>query len=505
MKIEDYMQEAKDVAEMINRRIQIRIPSVLEEGEEFAAQVSVIGADGLPAGDFSRALDLTGSVGIAGMPRSVTPEPGAGSLCIGGLCASGPQVALIRARLTLPGISGGGATVVSNPAWVFNDPPYRIFWGDLHAHTRYSNCHGWRCLDPEWCYLYARDVSLLDFVAPADHLRGIVAVRDRWPRLQELAREYNSPGGFVAFLAFESSHAQGCGGDNNVYFCGDDAPHFWLDREDMHGSSPEVHLRTLWEQMDGCGTPYFTVPHHTGRAVKYRSWNEPYHDPGREPVFEIYSSWGSSEMRHSRLPISGGNNDAASYFVDALRAGARFGVIASSDDHATLPGSVHHFRTEPYRPPTLNGHAHKGLAAVRCGRLTRESLFEAMRRRDVYATTHSRSLVDMHVGDAPMGREIGADAALRRRRSIRLRLTLHDAVVGRVTLMRNGAPLEERIIRGPEVAESVNDVVFEDTDELERVAVRDSLYHDGPFVVYYARVEDGSGAHQWTSPVWIDL
>ncbi len=505
MKIEDYMQQAKDVAEIINRRIHIRIPSVLAEGEEFGARISVTGSDGLPAGDLSRELDLSDSAGIDGLPRSVSLEPGAGAAHIEGLTATGPDVALIKVRLKMPGTPGGETSVVSNPAWIFKNPPYRIFWGDLHVHTRYSNCSGWRCLDPQWCYLYARDVSLLDFAAPADHLRGIVSDRERWPRLQELAKECNLPDEFITFLAFESSHAQGYGGDNNVYFAGDEAPHFWLDREDMRGITPRVHLKALWEQMDGCGTPYFTVPHHTGRAGKYRSWKEPYHDPRREPLFEIYSSWGSSEMRHSRLPISGGNNDDASYFVDALRAGARFGVIASSDDHATLPGSVHHFRTDHYRAPSLNGHAHKGLAAVRCGRLTRQALFDAMCRRDTYATTHARSLVDMRIGDASMGEEIDADASLKRRREINMRLTLHDTGTGRITLMRNGEPLEERIIKGPEVAERVNEVVFEDADDLETIAVRDSLYHAAPFAVYYARVEDGNGAHQWTSPVWIDL
>jgi hypothetical protein len=49
-----------------------------------------------------------------------------------------------------------------------------------------------------------------------------------------------------------------------------------------------------------------------------------------------------------------------------LKAGARFGVIASSDDHATLPGSVHQHRIEPFREPTLNGFAHKGWR--RCAR-----------------------------------------------------------------------------------------------------------------------------------------
>ncbi|MCA1809416.1 MAG: DUF3604 domain-containing protein, partial [Kiritimatiellia bacterium] len=216
-------------------------------------------------------------------------------------------------------------------------------------------------------------------------------------------------------------------------------------------------------------------------------------------------SWGSSEMRHTRLPICGGNNDAPAYFVDALKAGARFGVIASSDDHATLPGSVNHFRTPPYSLPFVNGFAHKGLAAVRAPRLTRAALFEAMQRRSTYATTHVRSLLDFSIADAGMGQAVAADAALRRRRELRLRLTLQTTKQACVTLMRNGEAVDVRKLQGPAVTDSVNEIVFEDVEPLETVALRDAPYHPAPFAVYYIRVEDGTGAHQWTSPIWIDL
>ncbi len=500
-----WLQEAKNLAPVLNRRINLQIPSILATDETFSLRIVVTGADGLPVENMSNRLVFEDSIGIEGLPVETRVDPATGSARIDGLRAVGPDVALVRARVETPDTPWIKAVVPSNPAWVLDDPPYRLYWGDLHVHTRYSNCHGWRCLDPEWCYLYAREISLLDFVAPADHLRGIASDPARWPRLQEIARQYNLPDEFVSFLAFESSHTQGFGGDNNVYFLEDDAPYFWLDRDDMRGASPKVHLRELWQQMDQTGKTWFTVPHHTGRAGKYRAWNEDYHDPQREPLFEIYSSWGSSEIRHSRMPISGGNNDDVSYFVDALKAGARFGVIGSSDDHATLPGSVHHFRTEPFRVPTMTGHAHKGLAAVRCGELTRPALFAAMRRRDCYATTHMRSLVDMNIGEASMGQELAADDGLRRQRDIRVRLTLHDAKAANVTLMRNGEPLAVESLRGDRVSDTVNEIRWTDHDPLERIALRDTPYHPEPFVVYYARIEDANGAHQWTSPIWIDL
>lgn len=502
---EDLLSSALSVARLLCTRIQATIPSILAEGETFDARVSVTGADALPLLPKGIVLRFDGSIGIEGLPQTLALDPDTSTHVIGGLTATGPDAALIRIQVDDARGSGRNSPLESNPAWVFRDPPYRIFFGDLHVHTQYSNCSAWRCLSPEWCYEYARDVSLLDFAAPADHLRGIASEPHRWAHLQAAARQYNTRGEFVTFLAFESSHAQGYGGDNNAYFLDDDAPYFWMDREDMKGIAPQVHLRELWQFLDSTGKRYLTVPHHTGRAAKYRAWNEAYHDPEREPLFEIYSSWGSSEMRHTRLPVSGGNNDAPSYFVDALRAGARFGVIASSDDHATLPGSIHHFRTNPYSIPMLNGYSHKGLAAIRAPELTRPALFAAMQRRATYATTHARSLLEMRVGDAGMGAECPADSSHRKRRTIEVRLSLAGSSTARVTLMRNGEPLAAESVRCTAAATIVNTVVFHDDEPLDSVALRDAPFHPLPFVVYYARVQDSNGEHQWTSPIWIDL
>ncbi|MBI5724120.1 MAG: DUF3604 domain-containing protein [Planctomycetes bacterium] len=503
---EELLKTARNLACVIGRRIHLVIPSILAGGETFMARVAVTGADAMPMDYFPNVFYFEGCVGVEGLPAKFRLDPGKFAGEVGPLKAVGCEAgtAVIRARIETPDVPDVSAVVSSNPAWVFKNPAYRLFWGDIHVHTKYSNCSPWRCQDPQWCYQYAQEVSMLDFVAPADHLRGIASDKLRWPRLQELARQHNQPGKFVTFLAFESSHAQGFGGDNNVYYLDDDAPYFWVDRDDMRGIAPKVHVRDLWRQTDMSGKAYFTVPHHTGRAAKYRSWDEDYYDSAREPLFEIYSSWGSSEMRHSRLPMSGGNNDAPSYFVDALKAGARFGVIASSDDHATLPGSVFHFRVDPFGVSMLNGFAHKGLAAVRSPELTRKSLFESMRRRNVYATTHARSLVDLRIGDANMGQEMPADRSLRAKREVRVRFTPENAASAKVILMRNGEPLDSKSLRGPNLAAEVNEAVFEDADDLGKIAIRGAKFHPEPFVVYYARIEDSNGAHQWTSPIWID-
>lgn len=481
-----------------NWRLQLTLPSVLATGEVFSLRITAFAPDGLPSGEFDREVAFEESPGIEGLPKSVHLSPtGGGHLTIDDLRAIGPTHASVVARP-----EGCPAAVVSNPAWVLQDPPYRIYWGDLHVHTTYSNCNAWACKDPEFCYTYARDAAHLDFAAAADHLRGIASDKGRWPRLQELVRLYDSPREFVPFLAFESSHQTGFGGDMNAYFLGPDAPYFWLDREDMRGIGPEVSLSELWDYLDATGKDYFTVPHHTGRAAKYRSFADPVYDAEREPLFEIYSAWGSSESRHTRFPLSAGNSDKPSYFQDALKAGCRYGVIASSDSHTTLPGGEAKNWSAPGGAKRLAGYIHQGLAAVCAADLSRESLWRALNSRRCFGTTFARTLLDVRLGDLAMGQEalVSGKDRLWRERKVQVRALAIDVGQLDVVLLRNG----EEIARQPWSSEQ-SEVVFEDSTELDRVAIRDALFHPDPFVVYYVRLENGRHETQWSSPIWLDL
>ena len=97
------------------------------------------------------------------------------------------------------------------------------------------------------------------------------------------------------------------------------------------------------------------------------------------------------------------------------------------------------------------------------------------------------------------------DPALRAKREISLRFTLDQVGAARFILMRNGEELDSKSLFGPELSSSVNELFFEDCDDLESVALRDTKFHKEPFVVYYLRIEDREGSQQWTSPIWIDL
>ncbi|MHC4914125.1 MAG: hypothetical protein ACYTGB_01430 [Planctomycetota bacterium] len=478
-------------------RLLLTVPSVLAEGETFTLRATAFSPDGMPDAGFPLEIRFEDPVGVEGLPEELRFDPSLGGHAeVSGLKAVGPDRALIRARP-----KGSPQPLAANPAWVFPEPPYRVYWGDLHVHTTHSNCIQWACKDPQFCMEFARAAAHLDFCAAADHLRGLGSDPSRWSEQQRLVRELDSAGSFVPLLAFESSHKTGFGGDINAYFLGSEAPFFWLDREDMRGNQPEVSLRQLWDFLDGTGEKYFTVPHHTGRSGKYRSYDDPDYDAEREPLFEVYSGWGSSERRRTRFPLHAGNTDRPAYFVDALKAGCRYGAIASSDDHTTTPGGESGSWTLPAGRKGISGYRNQGLAAVFAPDLSRESLWKSLTARRCYGTTLARTLLDVRIGDLSMGESalLGADDPLRKSRRVRVRALSAD---GRctVTLVRNGVDVAAAPLRA-----ETGEVAFEGQEPLEKVALRGARHYPGAFAVYYVRLEDSLGQTQWSSPIWLDL
>jgi len=224
------------------------------------------------------------------------------------------------------------------------------------------------------------------------------------------------------------------------------------------------------------------------------------YDSEREPVFEIFSMWGSSESRWNRFPLYAGNSDEPCYFQDALRAGCRYGVIASSDDHRTLPGGEGKAR-QPLGLNNLATYVHHGLAAVHAQELTRESLFQALRERSCYATTQARVLLDVRIGDLSMGQDapVGRADPLRRRREVRVNALTTEPGRMDVVLVRNGEEIDRR-----QWSADAPEIVFEDEGSLDDIALRDAQFHPEPFVAYYVRLESQFNQTQWSSPIWLD-
>jgi hypothetical protein len=81
---------------------------------------------------------------------------------------------------------------------------YKIFWGDVHGHTRHSDGKG--SLDGH--FTNARDVSKLDFVIVTDHDFGNGKPswrmpKETWTLTQDKADEFTVDGKFVAIAGYE--------------------------------------------------------------------------------------------------------------------------------------------------------------------------------------------------------------------------------------------------------------------------------------------------------------
>jgi len=337
------------------------------------------------------------------------------------------------------GISG-----ISNPITTdFFGDGFKVYFGDIHGHNEF--CDGRGSIDEY--YQWARDVRALDFAALTNHVEGAKRydVPDFWNVVQEKAEEYNEPGRFVTFLAFEWG-SWTLFGDKCVYYLAKEAPYFPANEEETN--TPDK----LWRKLKELGIEVITIAHHPKYGGR-TDWS--YRDDDLQPLVEIYSMWGDSELY-------------GEYSVQAaLAMGHRLGFIASSDNHIGQPGNPGN-----------------GLAAVIAKNLTRESIFYALKERRCYATTGSRILLDFKLNGFIMGREVKLKSKdTPRKIAVKVAGT---APIEELSIIRNNA--EIKVFRN---LDRIAEIEFSDSDLLKELSY------------YYVRVTQEDGEKAWSSPIWV--
>jgi hypothetical protein len=381
---------------------------------------------------------------------------------IGGLRFTTPGVRFIRVREQESGIEG-----ISNAIEVRAEPPTeRLYWGDLHSQTFFSD--GLRC--PEELYAFARDEGFLDLFALSDHAE---ALTDRqWEYFTAVTNDFHRDGSFVTLVGLEwTSHKFG---HRNVYYPGDTGP---ILRPD----DPEQgRLETLYEVARRESA--LVIPHHSANATMGVDWSHG-HDPQVERLVEIHSVWGNSECpadAGNPLPIAvWGGERSGQHVWDALNRGYRLGFTGGGDIHDGRPGDeLHNRQTEP---GGYAGLRRQGIMGVWAADLTRAAVFDALRRRAVYATTNVRVPLRFSVNGHRMGSEIRAGGP----RVLQV-WAASECEIARVEMIRNG-----------EVAASVEPNATEVRWDVEDGG-------DRPVDWYYARLRRADGQMAWSSPVWVE-
>jgi hypothetical protein len=372
----------------------------------------------------------------------------------------------------------------SNPGITHEKRPNEVhYWGDLHGHSGIQ----WGRGSGRAYYEYAKEVANLDFCALTDPDAGrytdnnktaIKSVScymsdEEWESIQKVNKQFYSEGEFVPILGYEyHNDAPGpeFGGDRNVYF--DNYDQDILRCVDEGSYTPSE----LWETMRKNNINAITIPHHTAKKVMPGNWN--IHDEEFQPLVEIYSSWGSSECYGCERPIIGGADYEKLSVQHALNKGYRLGFVAGSDTHAGNPGYAHWVFSEH-----VNSYR-GGLTCVITDELSLPSIFSALQKRKVYATTGERIILDFTLNNAQMGEEIPYKENKRR--------TLEVEVYG-----------TDKIDRIDII--SMGNVVFSYKGEGANAKFQwiDNSYLSDGWTYYYVRVIQKDKAMAWSSPIWL--
>jgi hypothetical protein len=277
-----------------------------------------------------------------------------------------------------------------------------------------------------------------------------------WEKTIALADKYNEPGKFTALIGYEWTPNAG-GGDNLhrniIYRDGADKARAMLPLTTFQTMDPEKLWQWMSEYEAKTGGQLLAIPHN-GNLSNGRMFEETTFTGGPmtrayaearakwEPLFEVSQIKGQSESHPSLSPrdefsswdlwdrgnLNGEDKKPgmyrAEYWREALKSGLRldaalganpfkYGANAATDTHTGLPTADDDnfwgkFRgLEPsatrWKPPVIGGgkpgaifgweQAASGYMGVWATANTRESLWDAMKRRETFATTGPRMTV----------------------------------------------------------------------------------------------------------------
>jgi hypothetical protein len=281
-------------------------------------------------------------------------------------------------------------------------------------------------------------------------------VRDAWQEYTALADRYNDPGTFTTLIGYEYTTMGGNNLHRNVIFRGDATianqtrPFSQYDSQ-----NPEDLWRALSDFEQRTGTQLLAIPHNgnlsNGRMFSLETFGgRPYSRElaelraSLEPIYEVTQIKGDGEAHPMLSPTdefanyeiwdrSNLNGTEAKtpdmlqyeYARQALRNGLmleeslgvnpfKFGMVGSTDSHTSMSGAEEenffgkHSGVEPEAErwehivieapdPQFTVHgwqqAAGGWAAVWAMENTREAIFDAMMRKETYATTGTRMTV----------------------------------------------------------------------------------------------------------------
>ncbi|TFZ04813.1 DUF3604 domain-containing protein [Ramlibacter rhizophilus] len=393
------------------------LPTQRRVGQAFALGFKGEDRWGNPSHRVSGRFTLEPSVPVENLPPHVDVVEGALATRIDSLRVAEPGELVVTVR-----DAQGQLVCTSNPLRIATHVELLPFWADLHGQSEETiGTNSARELIE-----FARDTAFLD--AMSHQGNDFQITTPFWEQLNALTREYNRDGSFIIFPGYEWSGNTGLGGDRNVMFKHEGRTihrsHHALVEDLSDVATDANSAADLFRALEGEDCVVFA--HIGGRYADIRQA----HDARIERSIEIHSDWGTFEW----------------LLEDAFDQGFRVGILANSDGHKGRHGASH--------PGASLFGAYGGLSCLLARELTRDALFEALRRRHHYATTGCRAHLDLRLrfdtpaslysDDPALGGKVAGQVSEARMGDI---LRCADEAVTLEVDLSAGAPIERIEIR----------------------------------------------------------
>jgi hypothetical protein len=350
--------------------------------------------------------------------------------------------------------------------------PYRVFFGNLHAHTSYSDGAKDRAQTnvktPLDAFLFARESEHLDFLGISEHNHSQAGMQlANYAKGLAEANSANEDGRFVALYGMEYGVISKGG---HVVIYGSDKLVGWEPGNyDVYSAKSDYN--SLFNILSADRRIFATLAH-PAQADYGNLAGRPYDLKADQAVCGVAISSGPAFSKKTdysdKAPIS-----FLSYYKRLLSLGYIVGPVIDHDNHNTTFGRMSASRT-----------------AVLARSLNRDSIIDAYRTNRFYATQDWNAVVDFTVNGQPMGSYL--------KTSSQLALQVH--------------------INDPDSADKVKSIKFlygkPGTGEPAKVLTSNTnqpeltyafAMANGDAYYFYVEIVQQDGDRIYTSPIWAKL
>ncbi len=342
-------------------------------------------------------------------------------------------------------------TPTVTPSPTPGDLDYNYYFGQLHSHTNYSDGQG----TPDEAFTWARDRGQVDFFAVTDHSNSFDNEFDwtkstEWANLKQVADNYNQDGRFVAIAGFEMTWSGSTGGWGHINTFNTD---WFATRNDS-----SMNLQNYYKKLKQYPESISQLNH---PGTTFGDFNDfAFYDADIDQVVNLI------EIGNGEGPVHGqGYFPSYTEYTRALDKGWHLAPSNNQDNHLGNWITANEART-----------------VILAKNLTRNDIFEAIRRKRVYATEDRNLHIMYAVNDYIMGSQIDDTQMLN------IEVTVNDPdtndIISKIEIIANGG-----VIAASRYCAS---------QEVEWLLQLSSQYS-----YYYVKVTEADGDIAVTAPVWV--